>query len=164
MKNIIIGNIIGLFASLILVYSSIPKTKKKILYFQTTSIGLSVISNAVLGGISGAIINIINLIRNILCYKNKLNIIGKTIITLASTTLILKFNNLKLIGLLPLISSVSYVWLMDIKDVKKFKLLFAFTMTLWLIYDLTIKAYTSAIFDIITITMNLLTITKTEDK
>ena len=33
------------------------KQKKKILYFQTVQIGMSVVSNIILGGITGAIIN-----------------------------------------------------------------------------------------------------------
>ena len=45
------------------------KTKEKILYFHTVQIGMSVISNIVLGGITGAIINALSLIRNILCYN-----------------------------------------------------------------------------------------------
>lgn len=158
MVNLIIGNIIALIASLIMVYSGILKKKKKILYFQTIQIGLSVISNLVLGGISGAIINAISLIRNILCYKNKLKLKEKIIITFLTTILILKFNNLGFIGLLPLISTITYIWLMNIKNVKKFKLLIAFTMFMWFIYDLAIKSYTSAIFDAMTMITNLISI------
>ena len=46
---LIIGNIIALTASLLMVYSGILKEKKKILYVQTVQIGLSVVSNIVLG-------------------------------------------------------------------------------------------------------------------
>lgn len=45
----IIGNIIALTASLLMVYSGILKEKNKILYVQTVQIGLSVVSNIVLG-------------------------------------------------------------------------------------------------------------------
>ena len=69
-----------------------------------------------------------------------------------------KFNNLGYIGLLPLISTVSYIWLMNIKDVRKFKLLIIFTMLMWLIYDVVIKSYTSAIFDFMNIIANMLTL------
>ena len=156
--NLIIGNIIALIASLIMVYSGILKNKKKILYFQTIQIGLSVVSNIILQGISGAIINAINLIRNILCYKEKLDIKEKIIITLLATILIFKFNNLGILGFLPLISTITYTWLMNIKDVKKFKILIAFTTFLWFVYDLSIKSYTSAIFDAMTVIGNIVTI------
>ena len=60
--------------------------------------------------------------------------------------------------MLPLISTVSYIWLMNIKDVRKFKLLIIFTMLMWLIYDVVIKSYTSAIFDFMNIIANMLTL------
>lgn len=158
MISIIIGNMIALIASIIMVYSGMLKQKKKILYFQTVQIGLSVISNIILGGITGAIINVLSLIRNILCYKDKLGLKEKIVITILAIILTLKFNNLGYIGLLPLISTVSYVWLMNIKNVKRFKLLIAFTMLMWFIYDIAIKSYTSAIFDFMNIVANIVTL------
>lgn len=158
MVSIIIGNIIALIASILMVYSGMLKQKKKILYFQTVQIGMLVISNIILGGITGAIINALSMIRNILCYKNKLGLKEKIIITILAIILTFKFNNLGYIGLLPLISTVSYIWLMNIKDVRKFKLLIIFTMLMWLIYDVVIKSYTSAIFDFMNIIANMLTL------
>ena len=158
MVSIIIGNIIALIASILMVCSGMLKQKKKILYFQTVQIGMSVISNIILGGITGAIINALSMIRNILCYKNKLGLKEKIIITILAIILTFKFNNLGYIGLLPLISTVSYIWLMNIKDVRKFKLLIIFTMLMWLIYDVVIKSYTSAIFDFMNIIANMLTL------
>ena len=158
MVSIIIGNIIALIASILMVYSGMLKQKKKILYFQTVQIGMSVISNIILGGINVAIINALSMIRNILCYKNKLGLKEKIIITILAIILTFKFNNLGYIGLLPLISTVSYIWLMNIKDVRKFKLLIIFTMLMWLIYDVVIKSYTSAIFDFMNIIANMLTL------
>ena len=91
--QIIIGNIIALIASIIMVYSGYLKQKKKILYVQTIQIGLSVLSNIVLGGITGAIINAISYVRNILCYKEKLNNKSKIILIAFATILSLCFNN-----------------------------------------------------------------------
>jgi hypothetical protein len=141
-----------------MVYSGTLKQRNKILYFQTIQIALSVISNIVLGGITGAIINAISLVRNILCYKEKLGLKEKIIITILAIVLSLKFNNLKIIGLLPLISTITYLWLMNIKNVKKFKLLISFTMLMWFIYDIIIQSYTSAIFDFMSILANIITI------
>ena len=56
-----------------------------------------------------------------------------------------------------MVSTVTYIWLMNIKDIKKFKLLLAFTVFLWFIYDITIKSYTSAIFDLMTVIVSLVT-------
>lgn len=164
MIQIVIGNIIALAASLLMVYSGIVKKKKKIIYVQSIQIGLFVASNLVLGGITGAIINFLSFIRNILCYKDKLGLKEKIILTILSLVLSLALNNLGIIGLLPLISTVTYLWLMNIKDVIKFKYLMCFTMILWLIYDFSIKSYTSSIFDLFTIISNIIAIVQLKYK
>ena len=82
--KILIGNIIALIASVLMVYSGYVKNKKKILIIQTIQIILFALSDLVLGGITGTIINIISSIRNILCYKGKLNIISKVILIILS--------------------------------------------------------------------------------
>ena len=68
MSYIIIGNITALMASLAMLYSGFVEEKKKILYVQTIQIMLFVLSNIVLGGITGAIVNVIFCVRNVLCY------------------------------------------------------------------------------------------------
>ena len=158
MNTILIANAIALLASLLMVYTGYIKKKEKILFFQTIQIGLSVISNLILGGITGAIINALGLIRNILCYKEKLNKIAQIILIILSILLGVYFNNLALIGLLPIISNVVYIVFMNIKDVIKFKYLIIFTMTMWLIYDIYIMSYTSAVFDLGNIIANIISI------
>lgn len=158
MNTILIANAIALIASLLMVYTGYIKKKEKILFFQTIQIGLSVISNLILGGITGAIINALGLIRNILCYKEKLNKIAQIILIILSILLGVYFNNLALIGLLPIISNVVYIVFMNIKDVIKFKYLIIFTMTMWLIYDIYIMSYTSAVFDLGNIIANIISI------
>ena len=161
--NLLIGNIIALVASILMVYSGIVKNKKKVIYIQSLQIGLFVVSNLVLNGISGAIINGISFIRNILCYKNKLGFKEKIIITCFSTILTIYFNNLGLVGYLPLISTTIYLWLMTIKDVKKFKILMIFTIILWCIYDFSIQSYTAGLFDTLTILANIISLIKIKE-
>ncbi len=156
--TLILGNIVALLGSLLMVYTGLIKKKQKIILFQTVQIGLFVLSNIILGGITGAIINALSMIRNILCYKNKLGLKEKIIITILSIVLSLSFNNLGIIGLLPVISTVTYIWLIDIKNVSRFKILIIFTMILWFIYDMTIKSYTSAFFDFMNICANIISI------
>ncbi len=156
--TLILGNVVALLGSLLMVYTGLIKKKQKIILFQTIQIGLFVLSNIILGGITGAIINALSMIRNILCYKNKLGLKEKIIITILSIVLSLSFNNLGIIGLLPVISTVTYIWLIDIKNVSRFKILIIFTMILWFIYDMTIKSYTSAFFDFMNICANIISI------
>lgn len=46
----------------------------------------------------------------------------------------------------------------ECKKCKKFKLLIAFTMLMWFIYDIVIKSYASAIFDFMNIVVNIVTV------
>lgn len=158
MINIIIGNIIALIASILMVISGLQKKKKTILFIQIIQITLSVISNIVLGGYTGAIINAISCIRDILCYKDKLGTKEKIIIIILAIGLTITFNNLSLIGLLPLIATIVYISFMNTKDVVKFKFLVIFSMIMWLVYDLYIKSYTSGIFDFLSIVANCIAI------
>ncbi|MBR2241063.1 MAG: YgjV family protein [Clostridia bacterium] len=158
MTQIIIGNIIALIASILMVLAGLQKKKKKILFIQIIQIALSVISNLVLGGYTGAIINALSCVRDILCYKDKMGTKEKIIIIILAVGLSLAFNNLGWIGLLPLIATVVYITFMNTKDVVKFKLLIIFSMVMWLIYDLYIKSYTSGVFDFMSVIANIVAI------
>ncbi len=161
---LIIGNVVALIASLIMVYTGCIKSKQKILYAQNIQMGLLGISNLVLGGFSGAAINAVGIIRNILCYYNKFGLKEKIFITILSTVLTIIFNNLGLIGYLPLIAIVVYTWLITIKDVVKFKILIIFTLVLWIVYDFTVKSYTACAFDLFTIVTNVIAIISIKNK
>lgn len=155
---IILGNVIALIASIFMVIAGTVKNKKKMIYIQSIQIFLFVLSNAVLGGITGVITNLVSFIRNILCYKEKFNFKIKIILIGISVLLSLFFNNLGLIGFLPLISTIIYTSLMDVKDVVKFKCLNILATSLWLVYDIFILSYTSALFDAMFIIANIITI------
>jgi len=155
-----IGNIIALIASIIMVYSGTVKEKKKILLFQIVEITMYVMSNLILGGIPGAIMNVFSLIGNILCYFDKLGVKEKLIISAVSIPITVHFNNLGWVGLFPLICILTYMWFMNIKDILKFKYLIIFVTILWVIYDFTIKSYTSGIFDILTIITNVIAVSQ----
>ena len=149
MAQIVIGNIIALIASILMVFAGLQKNKKKILFIQIIQIALSVISNLVLGGYTGAIINAVGCVRDILCYKEKMGNKEKIAILILAVGLSIMFNNLGWIGLLPV---------MNTKDVVKFKCLIIFSMIMWLVYDIFIKSYTAGIFDFMSIITNLIAI------
>ena len=155
---LIVGNIIALIASLIMMYTGYVKNKKKIIFLQTVQIGMSVISNLVLGGIPGAIVNAVSCVRNIVCYKNKLDMKAKMIFVVVTTVLTIAFNNLLFIGLLPLAASLTYIVFMTEKNVIKFKIITIVTLIMWGIYDLYIQSYTSACFDFLTVATNIIAI------
>lgn len=155
---IVIGNIIALVAALLMVYSGYVKDKKKVLVVQSIEVAISSISNLILGGITGFIVNVSNLVRNILCYNDKLNKIWTFIFLLIVIFISLYFNNLGIIGLFPLISSIIYTLFINTKDIIKFKIINIIAFMLWLIYDLLLKNYVMAIFDISSIITNIISI------
>ena len=161
---LIIGNIIALIGSILMVYAGVVKDKKGILIVQSMQIGLLAISNLVLNGISGFIINTINFIRNIICYKDALSLKVKILLSIISIVLTIYFNNLGLIGYLPLINGLIYLWFMTMKDVIKFKILIIGSVVLWLIYDFTIQSYTASAFDLFTIIVSTISVIKLKMK
>lgn len=164
MLTIIIGNFIAFIASLLMVYTGFIKDKKRILYIQTIEISLFVVSNVILGGITGAINNAITCIRNILCYKNKLGLKEKILIIILASILTIFFNNTGIVGLLPLIALILYTSFMNIQNIIKFKILLIINSTIWLIYDIYVNLYTSAIFDLATIIANIISIIQIKTK
>lgn len=147
--TIIIGNIFALIASIVMVIASYIKNKEKFLILQSIQIFLFVLSNIVLGGISGAIVNALSVLRNILCYKNKLTKTWIIIICLLMIVLSIIYNKNGLIGLLPIIASVMFTVTINTKNELALKVMVIISFTLWLIFDYTIKSYVSTLFDAI---------------
>ena len=158
MSTLMVGNIVATIAAMFMLYAGVLKEKKKILFIQTIQIALLVASNFILGGIIGGILNILCIIRNLLSYNDKLGLKSKIIITVLSIGLSIPFNNKGLLGLLPTISTVLYLWLMNTKDVIKFKWLIIFTNFTWLVYDIIILSIVTAVFDFLCIIANFVTI------
>ena len=104
--------------------------------------------------------NVISIIGNVLCYFDKLYLIPKILMTLASIIVVTLLNMQGIIGFLPLVAIITYLWLMNLKDITHFKLLIVFVMILWIIYDISIKSYTSTAFDVITVIANIVAIIK----
>lgn len=160
MNDIIIGNAISIIAAIIMVYTGTLKNKKKIILIQSFQIFLLTISNFVLGGMSGAIVNISCVIRNILEYKEKLGTKTKIVLTIVTLYFSVKYNNHGLLGYLPIISTTVYLWLINLKDIIKFKYLVIFTNITWFLYDLLIFAIVMAVFDFISVITNIVSVIK----
>ncbi len=160
MNVIIIGNIIGLLGSSFMVIGGYLKNKNHAITAQTMQLLFLSISNLILGSLSGFINNLINCVRNVFSVKNKLTIPIKLIIIILSIILTIKYNNLGVIGYLPLINNIIFIIFMNTKSDLNFKFLTIFYMSLWLIHNIYIKAFTTSIFNIITIITCLIAIYK----
>ncbi len=148
----LIANIVGLVGSLLMVLMGCLKKKKDVLLAQNGQLVLLGISNVMMGGYIGAIVNVIAIFRNILCSKNKLNLFWVIIITMVTIVIGVICNAGEgFISYLPIIATLIFLFFMNIKDMVKFKAMTALVMFLWFIYDLELHLYTTALFDLITV-------------
>ena len=152
--TLLLGNIFGLIASIIMVVSGTIKNGKKVLVSQNIQLGFGAISNIILGGYTGALLNVVSIGRNVLCYNNKLTKGYKIAIIIVQIVGCLLANKMGWIGLCPLVSVLAFTLFLT-TDAKKLKILNASTVILWAIYDFYIKSYTAFVFDIFTMITNL---------
>ena len=156
--TIVTANIIDLIAALIQVGSGSLKEKSKILLVQILQLLMQAVSMLLLGGITGAVSNVLSCYRNYLCYKEKLNGFWKFFLIAASVVMTLFLNDQGLLGLLPAAVCTVYILLMDLKDPVKFKLLVTLSFVPWLFYHFALKSYVGAFFDAATIITNTITL------
>ena len=132
--TVIIANIIDFLAAIIQVGTGSIKKKSKILIAQIVQLLMQGISMLILGGITGAISNVLSCFRNFLCYKEKLNTFWKAALIAASIAMTILFNDQGLLGIIPAATCTVFIIFMDVKDPVKFKLLVTLSFIPWMIY------------------------------
>lgn len=145
--TVIIANIIDLIAAGIQVASGSIRQKAKILVVQIVQLLLQGVSMLLLGGITGAVSNVLSCWRNYLCYKEKLNRVWKAILIAASAVMTVLFNEQGIWGLIPVTVCTVYILFMDVKNPVQFKLLVTLTFLPWMVYHFVLRSYVGAIFD-----------------
>ena len=158
--NIIIANIIDFVAAIVQVGSGAIKKKSRILIVQTVQLLMQAVSMLLLGGVTGAVSNVLSCFRNFLCYKDKLNVVWKAILIVASIGFTIALNDQGLLGIIPAAVCTIYIIFMDVKDPVKFKLLVTLSFVPWAVYHFLLKSYTGAIFDVATVVTNAVTLFK----
>lgn len=151
--NIIIGNITSFLSCLLDAYSATKDNKKEMIIIQSFSIAIYTITNALLKAYSAVVQNVFALVRNFLAVKGIKNKIAEWIIILCCLFFGLYFNNLGLIGLLPVIGNVEYsICLFALKDhIKALKFSFLICNLCFVILNLFISNYVGFIANSITV-------------
>ena len=156
-----IGFIFSAIGATCLAISSFAKTKKTMLTWQLSDYFFTMIANFLLGGYTGAISISVSIIRNTLMIKHWDSIYTTIILVIIQVSAGTYFNNLGLIGLLPLISSISYTIISFATDkVQWLRWVTVENMVLWAFYDFTIKAYPALLMDIVITLTTLIAISK----
>ncbi len=156
--TVIIANIIDFIAALIQVGSGSIKQKKKILVVQNIQLLMQAASMLLLGGVTGAVSNVLSCYRNYLCYKEKLSTFWKGILIAATVGMTVLLNEQGLLGVLPAVVCTVFIIFMDVKDPVKFKFLVTVTFVPWMFYHFILKSYVGAFFDVATIITNAMTL------
>jgi len=156
--TVITANIIDLLAACVQVGSGSIKKKSKILVVQILQLLMQAVSMLLLGGVTGAVSNVLSCYRNYLCYKEKLNTFWKTVLIAASIALTILLNEQGLWGIIPAAVCTVFILFMDVKDPIKFKLLVTLTFVPWMVYHFFLKSYVGAVFDAATIATNTITL------
>lgn len=155
---VLIANIIDFLAAMLQVASGSIKKKARILVVQIVQLLMQATSMLLLGGITGAVNNVLSCLRNYLCYKEKLNWVWKAILIAASVALTLLLNDQGLLGIIPVAVCTVYILLMDLKDPIAFKLLVTLTFVPWVFYHFFLGAYVAAVFDVLSVATNAVTL------
>ncbi len=158
--SVIIANVIDFVAAMVQVGSGAIKKKTKILIVQIIQLLMQAVSMLLLGGVTGAVSNVLSCFRNYLCYKEKLNLTWKIVLIVASIALTVALNDQGFLGIIPAAVCTIYIIFMDIKDPVKFKLLVTLSFVPWMFYHFILRSYTGAIFDAATVVTNGITLAK----
>lgn len=156
--TIIIANIIDFVAAMVQVGSGAIKKKSRILVVQIIQLLMQAVSMLLLGGVTGAVSNVLSCFRNYLCYKEKLNNVWKAVLIIASIAMTIVLNDQGFLGIIPVIVCTVYIIFMDVKDPVKFKLLVTLSFIPWIFYHFILKSYTGALFDAATVVTNGITL------
>lgn len=146
MLNLILGNIFSFLSSGCSAISAIKKKKTDLIYWQIIDIIFFTISCVFLNAYAALITSLVALLRNILAYKNKLDL--KWTILLTALCIIIGFivNNAGIFGILAIIASAGYtVFMYTSKTAQQMRYAMVFNLSLWFIHNCYIQAYPSAL-------------------
>lgn len=147
---LILGNIFSLLSAVCIAVSVIKKNKNDLILWQVFDIIFCILSNIALYTYAALTTNSIALIRNILAYKNKLTKQLTGILLMLCIVVGLWANNRGIIGLFPIIASASYTVLMfTTKDEQQMRWALISNLMLWLVHDVYVQAYPSAVTDLV---------------
>ena len=144
---LIIGNGCSLLATVTDSLSSSRKTAKGILWMQNASQFIYFVGTIALKGYSSAVQNVVSLLRNFAAIRGiKSKILEWTLLAFGIVFGI-AFNNLGLVGYLPVIANAQYTLVVFRSDPegKALKLSFAIAVLLFTVFNFSIQNYVGAV-------------------
>ena len=150
------GNILSFAAAVLLVAMGLAKTRKKMLTLQLGQLTFLGLSNVVLGAYTGAVLNAVSILRNVLSLKVKYTWTLKLILTAILIGPGLLANRHGFLGVLPIIGTTLITCFLDVENVVKLKTVYIISQSAWIFYDFAVQNYVSAATDAFGIVSNII--------
>jgi len=163
MSFLLIGNAFSFAGAILMVLVGFVKSRKKIIGAQVIQFILMGIGNFVLGGLTAVITNLLSIVRNLIILKWKFTWPLKIlfIASMGGLSLLSMFSGQSVMpagkdpyGIIvwfPIIGTTMFTLFLDVNSDVLLKVVIVISQVFWLIYDLTIMNFASAIFDVLTI-------------
>ena len=160
--SIIIGNVCSLLAMITDAISSTRKTPKGVLLVQNLSQLTYCIGAIVLKGYSSAVQNVVSILRNFVAIQKINNKVIEWTLVLLGVILGIAFNNLGLIGYLPIVANLEYtLCVFKFKDNERaLKISFALCVGMFGIFNLAILNFVGMASNLIVMITTLIIIFK----
>lgn len=144
--GIVIGNVCSILAMITDSISSTRKTAKGVIWVQSISQLIYFVGTIVLKGYSGAVQNAVSFIRNMVAIKDIKSKAIEWILVALGVVLGVAFNNLGLVGYLPVVANLQYTLaIFKFKDNERaLKISFAISIGLFGLFNIFILNFVGA--------------------
>ena len=153
--GLIVGNLFSLLAMAADSFSSSRKTVRGMLLVQCLGLGFFAASSICLKGYSAAVQNVVGIFRNLLASSKYQSKKLEWVMVGLAVGLGLLFNNLGLIGTLPVIGNLEYtIAMFRVKDNERvLKFAFLVSICMYAVFNLYIKNFVGLIANIVVISV-----------
>ena len=162
MTSILLGNIFSVLATGADVFGSSRKSTKAMLTAQTVGQFFLAASAFVLGGYSAVVQNVVSIVRNLTALKDKSGKALEYTLVVLGVVLGIVFNNLGLIGWLPILSNLEYsLSVFRFKNNERMlKAAFALCIVLYAVFNVAISNYVGAVSNTVVLVTTLISLRK----
>ena len=160
--SIIIGNICSLLAMITDSISSTQKTAKRVLWVQNLSQLIYMIGSIILKGYSAVVQNVVSIIRNLVAIREINSKVVEWILVVLGVVMGIYFNNLGLVGYLPVAANLLYtVAIFKCQNNERaLKIVFAICVGMFSVFNLAILNFVGAITNLVVLITTVIMLIK----
>ena len=147
----LIAQVLSLVGYVLMVVTGYIKKEKKMLRTQDVQLIFMIGMGVLLNAFSGIIINTIQIVKNEIYLRGRLNKYTKAAVVGVGIVMTLIFNNGGIAGWLPAVNLFIFTYFLGMGGAIGIKILIFITTCGWGVYDLSITNYVGFVFDILTI-------------